>query len=157
MILIIIVMSVVPLGTQVVYKSSPAVSAPGDKPEITPAVLPTSILCSLSPWISWPTPYSCTLQGSLSSLRSVCPIQPNLHFLISLLMFIRPVISHSFSLDITLGHQIFMIYRKLLFTKDWSFLWISRVTSQVWHPYELIVGWRKLLNICHIDWTYSTQ
>jgi hypothetical protein len=37
----------------------------------------------------------------------VCPIQPNLRFLISLLMFIWPVISHSFSLDITLGHQIF--------------------------------------------------
>jgi hypothetical protein len=36
-------MSVVPLGTQVVYKSSPAFSVPGDKPEITPAVLPTFI------------------------------------------------------------------------------------------------------------------
>jgi hypothetical protein len=52
------------------------------------------------------------------------------------LMFIWPVISHSFSLDITLGHKIFMIYRKHLFTKDWSFLWISHVTSQVWHPYS---------------------
>jgi hypothetical protein len=37
---IIAIMSVVPLGTQVVYKSSPAFSAPSDKPEITPAVLP---------------------------------------------------------------------------------------------------------------------
>jgi hypothetical protein len=42
-------MSVVPLGTQVVYKSSPAVSVPGDKPEITPAVLPTFVQCSSSP------------------------------------------------------------------------------------------------------------
>jgi hypothetical protein len=33
------------------------------------------------------------------------------------LMFIWLVISHSFSLDMTLGHQIFMIYRKHLFTK----------------------------------------
>jgi hypothetical protein len=32
-------MSIVPLGTQVVYKSSPAFSVPGDKPEITPAVV----------------------------------------------------------------------------------------------------------------------
>jgi hypothetical protein len=53
-----------------------------------------------------------------------------------LLILIWPVISHSFTLDITLGHQIFMIYRKHLFTKDWSFLWISHVTSQVWHPYS---------------------
>jgi hypothetical protein len=37
-------MSVVPLGTLVVHKSYPAFSAPGDKPEITPAVLPTFIL-----------------------------------------------------------------------------------------------------------------
>jgi hypothetical protein len=34
-------MSVVPSGTQVVYKSSPIFSAPGDKPEITPAALPS--------------------------------------------------------------------------------------------------------------------
>jgi flagellar basal body-associated protein FliL len=47
-IIIIIIMSVVPSGTQVVYKSSPAVSAPGDKPEITAAVLPTFIQCSSS-------------------------------------------------------------------------------------------------------------
>jgi hypothetical protein len=39
-IIIIIIMSVVPSGTQAVYKSFPAFSAPGDKPEITPAVLP---------------------------------------------------------------------------------------------------------------------
>jgi hypothetical protein len=40
---IIIIMSVVALGTRVVYKSSPAFSVPGDKPEITPAVLLTFI------------------------------------------------------------------------------------------------------------------
>jgi hypothetical protein len=34
------------------------------------------------------------------------------------LMFIWPVISHSFSLDMTLGHQIFMIYCKHLFTRS---------------------------------------
>jgi hypothetical protein len=49
------------------------------------------------------------LHSSLSFLRSVCPIQPNLRCHISLLMLIWPVISHSFSLDMTLGHQIFMI------------------------------------------------
>jgi flagellar basal body-associated protein FliL len=48
-IIIIIIMSVVPLGTWVLYKSSPAFSAPDDKPEITPAVLPTFIQCSSSP------------------------------------------------------------------------------------------------------------
>jgi hypothetical protein len=48
-IIIIIIMSIVPLGTYVVYKSSPAFSTPGDKPEITPAVLPTFIQCSSSP------------------------------------------------------------------------------------------------------------
>jgi flagellar basal body-associated protein FliL len=48
-IIIIIIMSVVPSGTYVVYKSSPAFSAPGDKPEITPAVLPTFVQCSSSP------------------------------------------------------------------------------------------------------------
>jgi hypothetical protein len=42
-IIIIIIMSIVPLGTYVVYKSSPTFSVPGDKPEITPAVLPTFI------------------------------------------------------------------------------------------------------------------
>jgi hypothetical protein len=52
------------------------------------------------------------------------------------LMFIWPVISHSFSSAMTLGHHIFMIYHKHLFTKDWSFLWIWHVTSQVWHPYS---------------------
>jgi hypothetical protein len=45
MIIIIIIMPIVPLGTQVVYKSSPAFSVPGDKPEITPDVLPTFIQC----------------------------------------------------------------------------------------------------------------
>jgi hypothetical protein len=45
-IIIIIIMSVVTLVTWVVYKSSPAFSVPGDKPEITPAVLPTFIQCS---------------------------------------------------------------------------------------------------------------
>jgi hypothetical protein len=35
----IIIMSILPSGTYVVYKSSPAFSAPGNKPEITPAVL----------------------------------------------------------------------------------------------------------------------
>jgi hypothetical protein len=79
-----------------------------------------------------------TLQGSLSTLQSVCPIQPNLWFLVSLLMFIWQVISHSLSLNITLGHCIFIIYCRHLFTKDWSFLWISHVTSQVWHPYSSI-------------------
>jgi hypothetical protein len=44
-----IIMPVVPSGTQVVYKSSPTFSAPGDKPEITAAVLPTSVQCSSSP------------------------------------------------------------------------------------------------------------
>jgi hypothetical protein len=48
-IIIIIIISVVPLGTQVVYKSSPSFSVPGDKPEITPAALPTFIQCSSSP------------------------------------------------------------------------------------------------------------
>jgi hypothetical protein len=52
--------------------------------------------------------------------------------LISLLMFIWPVISYRFSLDITLGHQIFMIYHKHLFIKDWSFLWISHVYTWWW-------------------------
>jgi hypothetical protein len=66
----------------------------------------------------------------------VCPLQRNLRCRISFLMFMWPVISHSFSLDMTLGHHIFMIYRKHLFTKDWSFLWISHITSQVWHPYS---------------------
>jgi hypothetical protein len=76
------------------------------------------------------------LQVSLSSLRSVCPIQRNLRFLISLLMFMGPVISHSLPSDIILDHRIFIIYGRHLFTKDWSFLWISHVTSQVWHPYS---------------------
>jgi hypothetical protein len=48
-IIIIIIVSVVPSGTLVVYKSCPAFSAPGDKPEITPAVLPTFIQCSSPP------------------------------------------------------------------------------------------------------------
>jgi hypothetical protein len=74
------------------------------------------------------------LQGSLSSVWNVCPVQPNFRFLISRLMFTWPVISRNFSLDITMGHQIFKIFCKHLFTKDWSFLWISYVTSQVWHP-----------------------
>jgi hypothetical protein len=43
MIIIIIIMFIVPSGTQVVYKSSPSFSVSGDKPEITPAVLPTFI------------------------------------------------------------------------------------------------------------------
>jgi hypothetical protein len=60
-------MSVVPSGTQVVYKFSPAFSAPGDKPEITPVVLPTFMQCSSSPSISWPTPCSCTLWVPLQS------------------------------------------------------------------------------------------
>jgi hypothetical protein len=41
-IIIIIIMSIVPSGTPVVYKSSPSFSTPGDKPKITPAALPTS-------------------------------------------------------------------------------------------------------------------
>jgi hypothetical protein len=45
----LIIMSLVPLVTQVVYKSSPAFSVPGDKPDITPVVLPTFIQCSSSP------------------------------------------------------------------------------------------------------------
>jgi hypothetical protein len=45
-IIIIIIMPVVPLGSWVVYKSSSALSAPGDKPEISPAALPTFIQCS---------------------------------------------------------------------------------------------------------------
>jgi hypothetical protein len=44
-------MSVVPSGTQVVYKSSPTFSAPSDKLDITPAVLPTFSLFS---WASFP-------------------------------------------------------------------------------------------------------
>jgi hypothetical protein len=51
-------MSVVPLGTWVVYKSSPAFSVPGDKPEITPAVLPTFVQCSLQ---DHNAVYMCTL------------------------------------------------------------------------------------------------
>jgi hypothetical protein len=42
-IIIIIIMSVVPSGTQVVYKSFPVFSVPVYKPEITPAVLPTFV------------------------------------------------------------------------------------------------------------------
>jgi uncharacterized SAM-binding protein YcdF (DUF218 family) len=48
-IIIIMIMSLVPSGTQVVYKSSPAFLVPGDKPEITPAVLPNLIQCSSPP------------------------------------------------------------------------------------------------------------
>jgi hypothetical protein len=43
-----LMMSIVPSGTQVVYKSSPSFSTPGDKPKITPSVLPTSVQCSSS-------------------------------------------------------------------------------------------------------------
>jgi hypothetical protein len=49
------------------YKSSPAFSVPGDKPEITPAVLPTFVQFSSSPWIPWPIPSSCTLWIPLQS------------------------------------------------------------------------------------------
>jgi hypothetical protein len=70
-------------------------------------------------------------------------------FIISLLMFIWPVISHRFSLDITLGHQMLKIQRKHLFTKDWSFLWISHVTSQVWHPYNS-TDFTHTLNVAYI-------
>jgi hypothetical protein len=137
-------MSIVPSGTQVVYKCYQSFSTPGHKPNITPAALPPFVQCSSSPWISWPIlllvpcGFHCkaALQCSLSSLHSVRPIQPNLCFLISLLMFIWPATSNSLSLDITLGHRIFIIYRRHLFTKDWSLLWISHVTSQVWHPYS---------------------
>jgi hypothetical protein len=52
------------------------------------------------------------------------------------LMFIWPVISSSFSLDITLGHQIFMIYPKHLFTKD---SYIIRVIIQAVHTSETSV------------------
>jgi hypothetical protein len=55
------------MSQYVVYKSSPAFSVPGDKPEITPAVLPTFVQCSSSPWIPWPTPSSCTLWVPLQS------------------------------------------------------------------------------------------
>jgi hypothetical protein len=65
--IIIIIMSIVPLGTYVVYKSSLAFSAPGEKLDITPAVLPTFVQCSTSPRISWPTPSSCTLWIPLQS------------------------------------------------------------------------------------------
>jgi hypothetical protein len=44
-----IMMSIVPSGTQVVYKSSPSFSTPGDKPKITPGALPTFVQCSSSP------------------------------------------------------------------------------------------------------------
>jgi hypothetical protein len=70
------------------------------------------------------------------------------------LMFIWPVISHSFSLYMTLGHQIFMIYRKHLFIKDWSFLWISHVTSQV--PHTLYVLASKLSSSnAHAWWWHN--
>jgi hypothetical protein len=45
LIIIIIIMSIVPLETWVVYKSSPDFSVSGDKPEITPAVLSTYVQC----------------------------------------------------------------------------------------------------------------
>jgi hypothetical protein len=57
-----------------VYKSSPSFSTPGDKPEITPAVLPTLIQCSSSPRISWPTPSSCTLCVPLQSCLAMLTI-----------------------------------------------------------------------------------
>jgi hypothetical protein len=142
--IIIIIMSIVPSGTQVVYKSYPSFSVPGDNLRSLQLCFPLSLsVVRCHEFLGLPLPlvpcgFHCkaALHGSLSSLRSVCPSQPNLRFVISLLMFIWPVTSHSFSLDITLGHQILMIYRKHLFTKDWSFLWISHVTSQVWHPYS---------------------
>jgi hypothetical protein len=48
-----------------------------------------------------PSGFHCraALLSSISSLRSVCPIQPNMRCHISLLMLIWPVISHSFSFD----------------------------------------------------------
>jgi hypothetical protein len=58
--------STVPSGTQVVYKS-PSFLAPDDKPKITSAALPTFVQCSSSPWISSPTPSSCTLWVPLQS------------------------------------------------------------------------------------------
>jgi hypothetical protein len=78
MIIIIIIMSVVPLGTEVVYKSSPAFSVPGDKPEITPAVLPTFVQCSSSPPSGKVFGHSVTLFLSLfactGSSSGICPV-----------------------------------------------------------------------------------
>jgi hypothetical protein len=53
------------------------------------------------PLLLVPSGFHCraALHSSLSSLRSVCSIQPNMRCRISLLMLIWPVISHSFSLD----------------------------------------------------------
>jgi hypothetical protein len=42
-------------------------TVPGHKPKVFPAVLPTFIQCSSSPWISWSSASSCTLWVPLQS------------------------------------------------------------------------------------------
>jgi hypothetical protein len=95
-IIIIIIMSIVPSGAQVVYTSSPSFSVPDDKPEITPAVLPTFIQCSSSPWISCPTPSSCHL-GKLPLLEKCLDI-PQPYSCPYLLTLVRHQVSVWFSL-----------------------------------------------------------
>jgi hypothetical protein len=76
------------------------------------------------------------LQGSRSLIPNVWPIQLNLRHLISILVFSWLVSFQSFSLDMTLGHQILQMCLRHRLMKDCNFLWISALTNHVSHPYK---------------------
>jgi hypothetical protein len=61
------------------------------------------------------------LRGSWSLFLNVCPIHLKFYFLISIFMFFMLVSFHSFSLEMTLGHQFVQMYLRHRLMKDCSF------------------------------------
>jgi hypothetical protein len=61
------------------------------------------------------------LQGSRSFFRNMWPVHLNLRRLISILMFSWLVSFQSFSLEMTLGHQILQMYLRHRLMKDCNF------------------------------------
>jgi hypothetical protein len=66
----------------------------------------------------------------------VWPVHLNFRCLVSILMFSWLVSFHSFSLGITLCHQIPQIYLRRRLMKDCNFLWISVLTNNISPKYN---------------------
>ena len=74
---------------------------------------------------------------SPSCFLNVWPIHLNFLFLISQFISSCPFAFHRSLLEIIFGHHILSIYLRHLFTKVCILLWISFVTSQVSHTYNI--------------------